>query len=41
MGHGDHTGMSMDAMTASMRNRFVLAAVLSIRSCCWSPSVGT
>ena len=30
MGHGGHGGMSMAAMVADMRNRFLVAAVLSI-----------
>ena len=37
MGHGGHTGMSMEAMTANMRNRFVVAALLSIPILLWSP----
>jgi Cu2+-exporting ATPase len=37
MGHGGHHGMSMDAMVADMRNRFLVAAVLSIPIVVWSP----
>ena len=38
MGHGGHHGgMSMDAMIADMRNRFVVAAVLSVPVLLWSP----
>ena len=38
MGHGGHhAGMSMDDMTRDMRNRFLLAAVLSIPILLWSP----
>ncbi|TFV91121.1 heavy metal translocating P-type ATPase [Blastococcus sp. CT_GayMR16] len=38
MGHGGHhAGMSMDDMTRDMRNRFILAAVLSIPILLWSP----
>ena len=38
MGHGGHHGgMSMDAMVADMRNRFVVAAVLSVPVLLWSP----
>ncbi|MGH2636572.1 MAG: heavy metal translocating P-type ATPase [Actinomycetota bacterium] len=37
MGHGGHAGMSMDAMVRDMRNRFFVAAVLSIPILLWSP----
>ncbi|MDX5961971.1 heavy metal translocating P-type ATPase [Rhodococcus opacus] len=38
MGHGGgHTGMSMDDMVRDMRNRFLVAAVLSIPILLWSP----
>jgi Cu2+-exporting ATPase len=38
MGHGGHgAGMSMDDMTRDMRNRFVVAAVLSVPILLWSP----
>ncbi|MHB9863712.1 heavy metal translocating P-type ATPase [Streptomyces sp. YIM S03343] len=37
MGHGDHGGMSMDAMVADMRNRFLVAALFSIPIVIWSP----
>jgi P-type Cu2+ transporter len=38
MGHGGHhAGMSMDDMTRDMRNRFLLAAVLSVPILLWSP----
>lgn len=38
MGHGGHHGgMSMDDMVKDMRNRFVVAAVLSIGVTLWSP----
>ncbi len=30
MGHGGHAGMSMEAMVRDMRNRFLVAAVLSV-----------
>jgi hypothetical protein len=30
MGHGGHAGMSMESMVRDMRNRFLLAAILSI-----------
>ncbi|MGW5688656.1 heavy metal translocating P-type ATPase [Nonomuraea sp. NPDC003754] len=36
-GHGDHAGMSMEAMVADMRNRFLVAAVLSVPILIWSP----
>src|SRR5664279_3957935 len=40
MGHGGHhSAMSMDAMVADMRNRFVVAAVLSVPVLLWS-SIG-
>jgi Cu2+-exporting ATPase len=38
MGHGGHhAGMSMDDMARDMRNRFLVAAVLSIPILLWSP----
>ncbi|MGI8692325.1 MAG: heavy metal translocating P-type ATPase, partial [Geodermatophilaceae bacterium] len=38
MGHGgSHAGMSMDAMVRDMRNRFWVAAVLSVPILLWSP----
>ena len=37
MGHGGHGGMSMDAMAADMRNRFLVALVLSIPIMLFSP----
>jgi len=38
MGHGGHHGdMSMDAMVADMRNRFLVAVVLSVPILLWSP----
>jgi Cu2+-exporting ATPase len=38
MGHGGHhAGMSMDDMVNDMRNRFLVAAVLSIGVTLWSP----
>jgi len=37
MGHGGHDGMSMDAMVADMRNRFLIAAIFSIPILLWSP----
>ena len=37
MGHGGAAGMSMEAMVADMRNRFLVAAVLSIPILLWSP----
>jgi len=38
MGHGGHhAGMSMDDMARDMRNRFLLAALLSIPILLWSP----
>jgi Cu2+-exporting ATPase len=37
MGHGGHAGMSMDAMVADMRNRFLVALVLSIPIMLFSP----
>ena len=39
MGHGGHTAMSMDAMVQDMRNRFLVAAVLSVPILLWS-SIG-
>jgi Cu2+-exporting ATPase len=40
MGHGGHHGMSMQAMVADMRNRFLVAALFSIPIVVWSP-IGT
>jgi P-type Cu2+ transporter len=40
MGHGGHGEMSMAAMVADMRNRFVVAAVFAAAVLAWSP-VGT
>jgi Cu2+-exporting ATPase len=37
MGHGGHAGMSMAAMVADMRNRFLVAALFSIPILLWSP----
>nr|WP_219942092.1 heavy metal translocating P-type ATPase [Iamia sp. SCSIO 61187] len=37
MGHGGHGAMSMDAMVADMRRRFLVAAVFSIPILLWSP----
>jgi len=37
MGHGGHGGSSMAAMVADMRNRFLVAAVLSVPVLLWSP----
>jgi Cu2+-exporting ATPase len=38
MGHGGHhAGMSMDVMVRDMRNRFLVAAVLSVPILLWSP----
>ncbi|MEU8108345.1 heavy metal translocating P-type ATPase [Nonomuraea muscovyensis] len=37
MGHGGHDGMSMEAMVADMRNRFLVAALLSVPIMIWSP----
>jgi P-type Cu2+ transporter len=37
MGHGGHAGMSMEAMVADMRNRFLVAAVFSVPILLWSP----
>ena len=39
MGHGGHAAMSMDAMVRDMRNRFLVAAVLSVPILLWS-SIG-
>ena len=36
MGHGGHAAMSMDAMVRDMRNRFLVAAVLSVPILLWS-----
>jgi P-type Cu2+ transporter len=40
MGHGGHAGLSMAAMVADMRNRFLVAALFSIPIIIWSP-IGT
>lgn len=37
MGHGGHGAMSMAAMVADMRNRFLVAALFSIPVVIWSP----
>ncbi|MCX4480961.1 heavy metal translocating P-type ATPase [Streptomyces cellulosae] len=37
MGHGGHGGMSMAAMVADMRNRFLVALVFSLPIVLWSP----
>ncbi|MGC5041157.1 heavy metal translocating P-type ATPase [Streptomyces sp. DT190] len=37
MGHGGHEGMSMAAMVADMRNRFLVAVLFSIPIVIWSP----
>ncbi len=37
MGHGGHGGMSMAAMVADMRNRFLVAALFSVPILLWSP----
>lgn len=37
MGHGGHAGMSMAAMVADMRNRFLVAALFSVPIVVWSP----
>jgi len=38
MGHGGHSvGMSMDDMVRDLRNRFIVAAVLSVPITLWSP----
>jgi Cu2+-exporting ATPase len=37
IGHGGHGGMSMDAMVADMRRRFLVAALFSIPIVLWSP----
>src|SRR5437879_9187466 len=36
MGHGGHADMSMEAMVQDMRNRFLVAAVLSVPILLWS-----
>jgi Cu2+-exporting ATPase len=36
-GHGGHAGMSMAAMVADMRNRFLVAVVFAIPIAVWSP----
>jgi Cu2+-exporting ATPase len=37
MGHGSHAGMSMEGMVQDTRNRFLVAAVLSVPIVLWSP----
>ncbi len=37
MGHGGAAGMSMESMVRDMRNRFAVAAVLSVPILLWSP----
>ena len=37
MGHGSHGAMSMEAMVADMRNRFLVALIFSIPIVLWSP----
>jgi P-type Cu2+ transporter len=37
MGHGGHGGMSMEAMVADLRNRFLVAAIFSVPILLWSP----
>jgi P-type Cu2+ transporter len=37
MGHGGHAGMSMESMVRDMRNRFIVAAALSVPALLWSP----
>ncbi len=37
MGHGGHEGMSMDDMVRDMRNRFIVALVLTAGITLWSP----
>jgi P-type Cu2+ transporter len=37
MGHGGHEGMSMEDMVRDMRNRFLVAALLSVPIILWSP----
>src|SRR3984893_18214270 len=39
MGHGGHAAMSMDAMVRDMRDRFLVAALLSVPILLWS-SIG-
>src|ERR1700686_3654865 len=39
MGHGGHGAMAMDAMVQDMRNRFLVAAALSVPILLWS-SIG-
>ncbi|MEW5531770.1 hypothetical protein [Streptomyces virginiae] len=36
-GHNSHAGMSMAAMVADMRNRFLVAVVFSVPIVVWSP----
>ncbi|HTE67112.1 MAG TPA: heavy metal translocating P-type ATPase [Candidatus Binatia bacterium] len=37
MGHGGHESMSMDDMVRDMRNRFLVAAIMSVPILLWSP----
>ena len=37
MGHGGHGALSMDDMVRDMRNRFLVAAILSVPILLWSP----
>jgi P-type Cu2+ transporter len=37
MGHPGHAGMSMEAMVADMRQRFLVAAIFSVPILLWSP----
>jgi Cu2+-exporting ATPase len=37
MGNGGHAGMSMEGMVEDMRNRFLVAALLSVPIVLWSP----
>src|SRR6266487_4442966 len=36
-GHGGHAGMSMEAMVADMRNRFLVALLFAVPIALWSP----
>jgi P-type Cu2+ transporter len=36
-GHGGHAGMSMEAVVADLRNRFLVAALFSVPILLWSP----
>src|SRR5207249_1952193 len=36
MGHGGHAAMSMDSMVRDMRNRFLVAAIISVPILLWS-----